>query len=157
MSDGGVHRPDEGVTYEAQLHWFVFAPPLSLFAAGLVAIAFQPMAAVAFLLASIVAMVAAYLKLSTTRIVVTDRRIVYRTGLLARRTLEMNKDKVESIDVNQSIVGRLLDFGSVTVKGTGGGIEAISNVSAPFALRNHVAAGNAGPTWLPGLSEPAQL
>ncbi len=147
-------RADESVTYEAQLHWILFVPPVVLFAAGLVAIAFQTVIAIALLLASIAAILHAYVRLITTRIIVTDRRIVYRTGLVARRTLEMNKEKIESIDVSQSIPGRLLDFGSVTVKGTGGGIEAIHQVAAPFMLRNQVAARGSEVSWLPGISEP---
>ena len=126
-----------------------------LFAAGLAAIAFHTLVAIVLLLASVAAILHAYVKLVTTRIVVTNRRVVYRTGLIARRTLEMNKEKIESIDVSQSIPGRLLDFGSVTVKGTGGGIEAIHNVAAPFALRNNVAADGDEAAWLPGISEAA--
>ncbi len=148
-------RADESVTYEAHLHWVVFVPPVALFAAGLVAIAFHTIAAIALLLASVAAILHAYVRLVTTRIFVTDRRVVYRTGLIARRTLEMNKEKIESIDVSQSIPGRLLEFGSVTVKGTGGGIEAIHSVAAPFALRNNVAASGDEAAWLPGMSEPA--
>jgi len=148
-------KADESVTYEAQLHWVLFGPPLVLFVGGLVVIAFQTLAAIGLLLASVAAIVHAYFKLITTRIIVTDRRVIYRTGLIARRTLEMNKQKIESIDVSQSIPGRLLDFGSVTVKGTGGGIEAIHNVAAPFTLRNRVAAEGTEDTWLPGITEPA--
>ena len=150
-------KPDESVTYEALLHWILFIPPVVLFAAGLVAIAFQTLVAIALLLSSVAAILHAYVRLVTTRIIVTDRRVIYRTGLIARRTLEMNKEKIESIDVSQSIPGRLLDFGSVTVKGTGGGIEAIHNVAAPYALRIHVAADGGEDTWLPGISEPASL
>jgi uncharacterized membrane protein YdbT with pleckstrin-like domain len=150
MSDATT-TPADAVTYEARLHWILFAPPLAFFAGGLGFAFFNPIAAIAFLCLSIVGVVGAYWKLLTTRIVITHRRVIYRTGYIARRTVEMNKDKIESIDVNQSILGRLLDFGSITVKGTGGGIEAIPNVSAPFSLREHVAAMGAEPSWLPGI------
>lgn len=146
----------DGVTHEAALHWVIFAPPLAFFAAGIAAVAFNPLAAIGLLLVSVAAIVGAYWKLATTRIVVTERRVIYRTGLIARRTVEMNKDKIESIDVSQSVLGRLFDFGSVTVKGTGGGIEAIHNVAAPFELRHRVAAEGAGIAWLPGISEAAK-
>ena len=102
-------------------------------------------------------MVAAYWKLLTTRILITPKRVIYRTGYIGRRTIEMYKDKIESIDVSQSILGRLLDFGSITVKGTGGGIEEIANVVAPFALREHVAALGAVPSPLPGISDTARF
>lgn len=148
----------EDVTYEARLHPVLFAPPVAFFAAGLAAVIFNPFAAIALLLFSVVAILAAYWRLATTRIIVTPRRVIYRTGVVARRTIEMNKDKIESIDVSQPILGRLFDFGSVTVKGTGGGIEAIHNVATPFALRDRVAAMGGEPhSFLPGISEPAKL
>ncbi len=153
MSEAST-TPAEGVTYEARLHWILFAPPLAFFVGGLVAVAFNPLAAIALLCLSVLGIVAAYWKLMTTRIIITHRRVIYRTGYIARRTIEMNKDKIESIDVNQSILGRLLDFGSVTVKGTGGGIEAIPNVATPFALRDRVAALGSESSWVPGISEP---
>lgn len=155
MSEASA-TPAEGVTYEARLHWILFAPPLAFFVGGLVAIVFNPLAAIALLCLSVIGIVAAYWKLMTTRIIITHRRVIYRTGYIARRTIEMNKDKIESIDVSESLLGRLLDFGSVTVKGTGGGIEAIHNVALPFALRDRVAAEGHEPSWLPGISEPAK-
>jgi uncharacterized membrane protein YdbT with pleckstrin-like domain len=147
---------EEQVAYEAHLHPIILGPPVVLFVGGIVAIFVNPLAAIALLLFSIVAIVSAYWKLSTTRIVVTTRRVIYRTGVIGRRTIEMNKDKIESIDVSQSVLGRLFDFGSVTVKGTGGGIEAIQNVAAPFALRHRVAAEGSEPAWMPGISEPVK-
>jgi uncharacterized membrane protein YdbT with pleckstrin-like domain len=136
---GGDSILGEGIAYRARLHWVVFAPPLVMFVAGLAAIAFQPATALALLVASAIGILAAYAKYMTTEILVTPRRIVYRTGLFARRSVEMHRDKIESIDVSQSLPGRLLDFGAVAVKGTGGGIEAVHNVAGPVELRNHVA------------------
>jgi uncharacterized membrane protein YdbT with pleckstrin-like domain len=154
MPETSSSQSDERILYRAHLHWSLFAPPLALFLAGLVAVAFHAITAIALLVASIAAIVAAYAKYATTQIVVTDSRIVYRTGLLARRSMEMNRDKIESIDVSQSVLGRLLDFGAVAIKGTGGGIEAINNIGAPVVLRNHVAARGSESGWLPGISEP---
>ncbi len=155
MEEIGI-KADETVTYEAQLHWILFVSPVVLFAAGLVAIAFHTLIAIGLLVASIVAILHAYVRLITTRIIVTDQRVVYRTGLIARRTLEMNKEKIESIDVSQSIPGRFLEYGSVTVKGTGGGIEAIHGVSSPFALRDRVAASGAAEREPTSISEPVE-
>jgi hypothetical protein len=129
----------ERIAYRARLHWIVFAPPVAMFPAGLGAIAFQPVIAMALFAASAIGVLAAYATYATTEILVTPRRIVYRTGLLARRSVEMHRDKIESIDVSQSLLGRLFDFGAVTVKGTGGGIEAVCHIAGPMRLRNHVA------------------
>jgi uncharacterized membrane protein YdbT with pleckstrin-like domain len=72
----------------------------------------------------------------TTEIAVTDRRIIYKTGFISRKTTEMHMDKVESVDVEQTVLGRILDFGDVVVRGAGSGIEPILTVAAPLDLRN---------------------
>ena len=81
----------------------------------------------------------------------TDRRIIYKRGFINRHTEEMNMDKVASVDVDQSILGRILDYGTVHVMGTGGGqavdrtgsergIEHLHRIAAPLALRNAITA-----------------
>jgi len=52
----------------------------------------------------------------------------------------MSLDKVESVDVNQSILGRLLNYGSVTVRGVGEGVETINTITSPLDFRNHITA-----------------
>src|ERR1700746_1765426 len=62
-------------------------------------------------------------------------RVVHKTGFIKRRTFEMSLDKVESVDVNQSILGRLLDYGDVTILGVGEGKQNISTIASPLAFR----------------------
>ena len=76
----------------------------------------------------------------TTEIDVTDRRVVYKCGFINRHTVEMNMDKVESVDVDQSILGRLLDYGDITIRGTGETWETLRKIGAPLKFRNHVTA-----------------
>ena len=57
----------------------------------------------------------------------TDRRIMYKRGLIRRHTVEMNMDKVESVDVDRSILGRVLNCGDITIRGTVVGIEPLHN------------------------------
>src|SRR5262249_5051227 len=76
----------------------------------------------------------------TTEIAVTDRRVIYKTGLIRRHTTEMNMDKVESVLVDQSVIGRLLNYGTIHVRGTGVGIENLHYISSPISFRNTVLA-----------------
>ena len=69
--------------------------------------------------------------------VITNKRIVMKTGLLSRRTLEMNLNKVETVNVDQSIFGRLLGYGTVAVIGTGGTKEIFTDLADPIAFRRH--------------------
>jgi len=83
----------------------------------------------------------AFIRRWTTELAVTNRRIVFKSGLFRRHTMEMNMSKVESVDVDQSVMGRILDYGTVTIRGTGGGIEPMRNIANPIAFRNRVTAG----------------
>ena len=76
----------------------------------------------------------------TTETDVTNLRVVHKSGFIKRRTFEMSLDKVESVDVNQSILGRLLNYGNVTVRGVGEGAETITTIASPIDFRNHITA-----------------
>ena len=65
---------------------------------------------IAFWLAAAVTFASAWFRRWTTEIDVTDRRVVYKRGFINRHTVEMNMDKVESVDVDQSIMGRMLNL-----------------------------------------------
>jgi uncharacterized membrane protein YdbT with pleckstrin-like domain len=75
------------------------------------------------------------IRYKTTEFAVTDRRIIAKTGLISRNTVELFLDKVEALHVDQSVPGRLLDFGTITIRGTGTTLEPIRSISAPLALR----------------------
>jgi hypothetical protein len=81
---------------------------------------------------------AGYLTRSSTNMVVTNKRILMKTGLLRRRTFELLLSKVESIGVEEGILGRLLGYGSVVVRGTGGTPEPFTTVSHPLEFRRQV-------------------
>jgi uncharacterized membrane protein YdbT with pleckstrin-like domain len=76
----------------------------------------------------------------TTEVAVTDRRIISKTGFIKRRTVEMHMDKVESVDVDQTILGRLFNYGDITIRGTGETLEKLSSIDHPLEFRNHVTA-----------------
>ena len=97
-------------------------------------------------LAAISALAALYFTLRawfhrwTTETDVTNLRVVHKTGFIKRRTFEMSLDKVESVNVNQSILGRVLNYGDVTVRGVGEGAETIKTIASPLDFRNHITA-----------------
>ena len=76
----------------------------------------------------------------TTETDVTNLRVVHKAGFIKRRTFEMSLDKVESVDVNQSIPGRLFNYGDVTIQGVGEGRETIATIASPLAFRNFITA-----------------
>ena len=76
----------------------------------------------------------------TTELAITDRRVIYKTGFIKRITAEMNMDKVETVNVDQPVLGRLLNYGTIHIRGTGTGIEHLHRISSPLELRTAVTA-----------------
>jgi len=83
----------------------------------------------------------AVIRRTTTELAVTDRRVIYKTGILQRHSMEMNRSKVETVGVNQSILGRVLGYGTIIVRGTGGSFEPIQFIGDPLTFRSHITAG----------------
>lgn len=73
-----------------------------------------------------------------TEVAVSNRRVLIKTGLLSRRSVEVLLPKVESIGVEESFVGRILGYGSVIVRGTGGTFETFDKIVHPNDLRRQV-------------------
>lgn len=140
LADGGR------IVYRAAIsHWKFF---LSYFAGSLFLMAAlgaylasashtdASLVMVAILLAiGLAVMLSAVIRRNTTELVLTDRRIIMKRGLVSRDTVELNLNKVESLHVNQSLMGRFLDYGDVTVVGTGASLEPLRGISRPLELR----------------------
>ena len=73
-----------------------------------------------------------------TEVAVSNRRVLIKAGLLSRRSIEVLLPKVESIGVDESFVGRILGYGSVIVRGTGGTFETFDKIARPNELRRQV-------------------
>jgi uncharacterized membrane protein YdbT with pleckstrin-like domain len=128
---------DEQVAHEAKLHGIVFLGPTLVLLPGLLMLGGGDLAGGApFLIVPALAWgLGVALNYWTSEFAVTNRRILAKVGLIQRRSLEVNLSKVESIEVNQSILGRILNYGTIVVRGTGGTREPFKNVADPLALR----------------------
>jgi len=103
----------EQVVFETKYHWMIFVSikaVLTLFIAPLISMA-------------------------TGKFAITNKRVILKYGLIKRRTLEMNIAKIESVIVNQSILGRLLNYGTIVVIGTGGTKEPFACITDPLSFR----------------------
>jgi uncharacterized membrane protein YdbT with pleckstrin-like domain len=80
----------------------------------------------------------ALIVISTTEFAVTNRRVIAKTGFIRRHTLEMLLSKIESVSVRQGILGRMINFGTVTVIGTGGTRESFSAIIDPIGVRKNI-------------------
>ena len=143
-----VLRPDEVIVYRGKLHWTIYIYALLFVLVGVcflfLARAFPRFetamivsAVTAFILAFLAA-VKAWFDQWITEICVTSHRVIYKRGFIWRHTSEMNMQKVESVTVRQSLIGRLLGYGTIHVRGTGEGIEHLHRIDSPVELRNAI-------------------
>ncbi|HUI95010.1 MAG TPA: PH domain-containing protein [Xanthobacteraceae bacterium] len=156
-----VLQPGETIRYTTTIHWIIYLPGLLLLVLSGLAywMAFQPVTGSAYrvwlsiagfmLACSAIALFVAWFRRWTTEMAVTNRRIIFKRGFIRRHTIEMNLDKVESVDVDQSLLGRIFDYGDILVRGVGVGIEPLKNIGSPIAFRNHVTAEPAQPGATP--------
>jgi uncharacterized membrane protein YdbT with pleckstrin-like domain len=147
-----ILQPGERRLYSGRLHWILYWKGLVLLLAALFFFVlagnvephngwprlFWLIIALVCLVASAYYLFWAWFDRWTTEIEVTDRRIVYKEGFIRRKTIEMQMDKVESVDVDQSFFGRILNYGLIAIHGTGEGWQPIENVAEPLELRNHI-------------------
>ncbi len=151
-----VLQPGEVLVHKSKLHWLIYLPVLPFLAVlllglvlygGLRGNAGDPGMAVlpsiliaAGALGTIVTWLRAWIRRIGTELAVTDRRVIFKRGLIRRHTVEMNMDKVESVDVDQSILGRIFNYGDVTIRGTGASIEPLRMIDDPLHFRSRVTA-----------------
>lgn len=147
----------ETVLYKTKLHWIVMlgsivaAVALSVgggvliarsYAAGVPQGTASPMriGGCVALGVAVVFLIVGSIRRSATEMAVTNRRVLVKTGIGSRRTIEMLLTKIESIMVDESIMGRMLDYGTVIIRGTGGGLEPFTRISRPNEFRKQVQA-----------------
>lgn len=118
---------NEQIVYEAKVSWLSQLPLVIL---GVVTLPFMGFGLLFLLIA--------FIKIWTTELAITNKRIIAKFGLISRSTIEMRLEKVETVQVDQSILGRILNYGSVVVSGAGAPRAPIPGISAPLNFRGRL-------------------
>jgi len=129
---------DEKIIYKARLHGIIFVKPVALIVLGVIFLFIQPIIGSLVVVIGVVAVIPPLINFLSSEFGVTNKRVIIKMGFLRRRTLELLLRQVEAISVDQSVLGRMLDFGSVTLTGTGGVREVFHNISAPLEFRRRI-------------------
>src|SRR5579885_3596297 len=148
--------PGETIVYETRLHWIVMLRHIllgALLIAGSVALliyAFDQQrlgitrehladgGAAALVVCGIAAILAGVVRRNSTEMAVTNRRVVVKQGLVNRKTIELLLNKIETIEVSEPMMGRMLGYGSITMIGTGGTSEPFHKIAHPLKFRSEV-------------------
>ncbi len=83
----------------------------------------------------LVFLIMAWIRVRSTEVAITNRRVIFKTGLVKRHTVEINLEKVESLRVEQGLWGRLLNFGSIYLSGTGASVAPFHDIADPLVFR----------------------
>lgn len=80
-------------------------------------------------------LIAAWVKVRSTEIAITNRRVIAKFGFVKRDTVEINLDKVEALRVEQGFFGRMLNFGTIFISGAGTSVAPIKDIADPLVFR----------------------
>jgi membrane protein YdbS with pleckstrin-like domain len=141
---------NERVVYRARLHWVIYATAIwtALLAIGigvllyLFALQRYPdiwwIPGLALLGLALLLAIGPWIRRKSSEFAVTNKRVLIKLGVVQRDSLETLLSKIEAIGVDQSLMGRMLDFGTITVIGTGGTRESFDRIGAPLEFRRQV-------------------
>lgn len=121
--DGALIK-DEMVVYKGNVSIWSLAPLIIL---GLLTISFFGLGLVFWAIA--------FIRYKTTELAFTNKRVIAKFGFISRQTIELNIGKVESIQVNQGVLGRIFNYGTLVISGSGNPQAPIPGISDPMAFR----------------------
>ena len=139
----------EQVLLLAKMHWInyvraIFLAVLALLVAGFGLIAITVIAFVIaglLLVLSAIAFVKTYLNVGWTELAVTNQRVIYKTGMLKRHTMEQQLNRIDSVSVDQTYLGRMLGYGEVDIRGSGNSFTPTHKIAHPLEFRKAVQSG----------------
>lgn len=143
---------DEQIIYRTKPHWIIFTPALGWLFLAILILFFAPdygmgkstfygrytmvdILSFLLLLAAIFSGISSYVTYQTSEFGITTRRILMKVGFIRRFSLEILLSRVEAIQVYQSIPGRMFNFGTIIVSGTGGSKDPFPNIPDPLTFR----------------------
>lgn len=139
-------QANERPLHKTTIHWMVLMS--SIVWASLSLIIIIPIAMFAswkgyywmwsLLLIPLTVLSSAAIALRTSELVITDRRVLIKVGFIQRQTFEMFISKIESVAVVQGMIGRLFNYGTVEIRGTGGSSESFATIAAPLQFRDAI-------------------
>jgi uncharacterized membrane protein YdbT with pleckstrin-like domain len=131
----------ERIVYRTKLHWIVFLWPIIFLILAVVFLASGKEIAILgalFILIALLSALSAFISFKTSEFGITNKRVLIKVGFIRRNSLETLLQKVEGIQVNQGILGRIFNYGTILIKGTGGTSNPFHKIEAPMEFRKKV-------------------
>lgn len=128
----------EDILYRGKLHWVVFLWSIIWIVVAIILFSGGGDTATVggiFILIAIITGIASFINYKTSEFGISNKRVIVKVGFIRRNSVEVLLNKVEGIQVNQGILGRILGFGSITISGTGGTKDPFHKIAAPLEFR----------------------
>jgi uncharacterized membrane protein YdbT with pleckstrin-like domain len=129
--------PGENLIHRARVSWWSQFPLVLLGVLTLVVVV------------GLVFLVMAWVRVRSTELAITNRRVIAKFGFVKRHTVEINLDKVEALKVEQGLWGRFLNFGTVFISGAGTSVAPIPNIADPLVFRRKFMEATSRPITMP--------
>ncbi len=94
-------------------------------------------------------LVAAWIRVRSTEIAITNRRVIAKFGFIKRHTVEINLDKVEALKVEQGFLGRMLNYGTIYISGAGTSVAPMADIADPLVFRRKFMEATNRPVTMP--------
>jgi uncharacterized membrane protein YdbT with pleckstrin-like domain len=130
--------PGETLIHRARVSWWSQFPLVFLGVLTLVVVV------------GLVFLAIAWVRVRSTELAITNRRVIAKFGFIKRHTVEINLEKVEALKVEQGLWGRFLNFGTVFISGAGTSVAPIANIADPLVFRRKFMEATSRPLNMPG-------
>lgn len=131
----------DSIVYQARLHWIIFAWPVIAFAIVVaIGVYFEPVRQPSMLLGVLLLLwvIATYGRYHFCSLTIIENQLILKNGFLTRQTMNIPLNKIESIDIRQTLVGTVLGYGNLEIVGTGGSRGLMTYVSKPLTCRRYI-------------------
>lgn len=132
---------DEKIEVVAELHWFAYIKAFTIAFVAFVFVIFSLIYDISILLFGFITILLAlyyFLLIKTTEMVVTNKRIICKVGIISIKTEELKNKKIEAIEMKQSLIGRIFDYGNICFSGTGTSKVKFLYVNKPHQIKNNI-------------------
>lgn len=135
---------ENNIVYQARLHWIIFLwPVIMLCVTAYVALVFRPPQIPSYVFSALALfallwMCSIALTYLFSYLIIKNKQVILCTGIWVRQTIDIPMSKIESIDIRQSVLGSILQYGSLVITGTGGTRQVVAYLSKPLTCRRYI-------------------
>lgn len=128
----------ERILHRSLVHWLIFFISIFWYCVAIGSFFYHPYLGLLVAIFASYEMGKAAVYKYFTEMIVTNKRAIVKVGFISRQTIEITLSKIESVQIHQSILDRVLGTGTVAIRGTGSGIAPVKFIDNPVEFRNEI-------------------